>query len=494
MIHRLQFIMMRFFLLFIVSSLCKASVISTSDAKLPMSLSSIISDLEAEGCDEVQLAMVLSSRSTTKEQINSVLTAVVQDEASAKAVGTQKGLCVAQPEASEVGLTASCLDTLVYVPDVVDLSRGEGLFDTLAPAMEKLLNINRPSTLLVVIPDNMNAKQVQSQLEKAAESVVQHLISERPIRLLEDVFERVHYVNQDELAAFLAESTASQPMEATSRIAESVDLETMLWSSSPSSSPVLSSTDLAAARKLGPAARKILQRSMQTIRAACQADDGSLKYVADFGQLCAASMAQAMEQLEEPTLESSGISQSSVAKQIRSNLRSDLEAAMGDVLEEELELLQAYSFDEFRKGMSKLLISPNLATDMAAFASKSVTDFGKAAKRLVVKGTNSNVQPAIQRFQTQVKDFCEARLLAAQSSGQFKPLPRKGVTVGFHWLLPKPFGNDFRQEPWMVHASDNMVYVPPDKLTDVSPEEVLSGDWRNKIVPSPAGNDMLYMQ
>jgi hypothetical protein len=86
------------------------------------------------------------------------------------------------------------------------------------------------------------------------------------------------------------------------------------------------------------------------------------------------------------------------------------------------------------------------------------------------------------------------RLLSARAGGQFKPLPRKGVTVGFHWLLPKPFGNDFRQEPWMVHATDNMVYVPKDKITDISAEEVLAGDWRDKVVPSPVGNDMLYMQ
>jgi hypothetical protein len=67
--------------------------------------------------------------------------------------------------------------------------------------------------------------------------------------------------------------------------------------------------------------------------------------------------------------------------------------------------------------------------------------------------------------------------------------------LGFHWLLPKPFGNDYRQEPWMVHATDNMVYVPKDKITDVTPEDVKSGgDWRRKIVPSPAGNDMIYMQ
>jgi hypothetical protein len=46
----------------------------------------------------------------------------------------------------------------------------------------------------------------------------------------------------------------------------------------------------------------------------------------------------------------------------------------------------------------------------------------------------------------------------------------------------------------MVHAMDNLVYVPKDKVTDVSPEEVSTGDWRRKIVPSPASRDKVFMQ
>jgi len=37
--------------------------------------------------------------------------------------------------------------------------------------------------------------------------------------------------------------------------------------------------------------------------------------------------------------------------------------------------------------------------------------------------------------------------------------------------------------------------VPPSsKLGDVSPQDVAAGTWRDQLVPSPAGNDMLYMQ
>ena len=56
------------------------------------------------------------------------------------------------------------------------------------------------------------------------------------------------------------------------------------------------------------------------------------------------------------------------------------------------------------------------------------------------------------------------------------------------------FGNDYHQELWMVQAMDNLVYVPKDKVTDVSPEEVQAGDWHSKIVPTLASWDMLFMQ
>lgn len=159
-----------------------------------------------------------------------------------------------------------------------------------------------------------------------------------------------------------------------------------------------------------------------------------------------------------------------------------------------MELLEAASFEEFKKSVSKLLISPNLGSDMKQAMTKSVASFSKAANKLIAKDAPGwTAEPAKQRYHAKLKEFCSNRLLAAQASGQYKPLPRKGVTVGLHWLLPKPFGNDFRQEPWMVQATDNMVYIPKDKITDVSPQDV-TGDWRNRIVPSPVGNDMLYMQ
>jgi hypothetical protein len=105
-----------------------------------------------------------------------------------------------------------------------------------------------------------------------------------------------------------------------------------------------------------------------------------------------------------------------------------------------------------------------------------------------------SILPAKMEYARMIKDYSAERLIAAQASGAFRPIPRKGVTIGLHWLLPKPFGNDFRQEPWNIHAMDNLVYVPPDKVTEVSPDDVQKGNWRSKIVPSPGSRDMVFMQ
>jgi hypothetical protein len=217
--------------------------------------------------------------------------------------------------------------------------------------------------------------------------------------------------------------------------------------------------------------------------------------VVNFGELCDAAIQQAMNALEAAAGDSKAILSSATAGQIRAGLLSELDPELHVFFEEQMEQLKLTTFDEFKKGLSKLLVSPNLASDMEEQATKSLAAFAKSAKKMKsTKCSSFTVQPAKDQFTRSVKDHVKNRMLTARASGQFKPVPRKGVTLGFHWLLPKPFGNDYRQEPWMVHATDNMVYIPKDKITDVNPEEVAVGDWRRKVVPSPIGNDMLYMQ
>jgi hypothetical protein len=380
----------------------------------------------------------------------------------------------------EVASTAvACGGNIVYYANEDDLSRGEGLFDSLGPAMERILNEGITSSSLIVV--SSDPATTKAQLEEAASDVLGNLVSpSKKVVLLEDVFDKVLYVTSvDEAMDLVADS--EEPSQAQAIIAATVASD--FWQTTPISlSTSMSAKDLAAARQLGPAARKALDAALETVK--LMAGD---EVVTNFGDLCEAATKRAMEELDGAA--SSALASSMIGKQIRDNLKEEITAELGDLCENQLELLKLACFDEFKMDLSKLRISPNLANDMQDVATKSVASFAERSKKMPVSNANAKAS-----FKAQLKEFCAERILAAQAGGQFKPVPRKGVTIGLHWLLPKPFGNDFRQEPWMVHATDNLVYIPPDKITDVSPDEVAAGDWRNKIVPSPAGNEMLYMQ
>jgi hypothetical protein len=352
--------------------------------------------------------------------------------------------------------------------------------------MERILNedITSPTTLLVV---TKNPKETKALLEDAAADILSNLVStKKKVGVLGDVFDRVEYVKTTEDAMELLE-VSKEPSQAQESIAATVASD--FWQSTPmpfiSSSSNMSPKDLAAARQLGPAARKALQNAIDTVKSMSQ--DGQT-VVSNFGDLCAAATKRAFEELEEAAA-SPALSSSAIGKQIQANLKEELEGKLADLASVQLELLEEACFVDFKAKLSKLRISPNLSSDMQAVAKESVTDFVKRAKKMPISTADAKVA-----FQNRLNEFCSDRLLAARASGQFRPLPRKGVTIGLHWLLPKPFGNDYRQEPWMVTATDNLVYVPPDKITDVSPEDVASGDWRSKVVPSPSGSEMIYMQ
>jgi len=481
-------------LLVVASMTTKASsspVVVECNTRLPMSLSTVISDLEAEGVSQVAPACFLTSRGVTETK-KAELFGI--EDATATAFGTESGICMALstgsssvPEAASTAV--ACEGNIVYYADEDDLARGEGLFDSLGPAMERILNeddgVIIDSSRLIVITSN--PQSTEPRLEEAAVDVLAYLVSsKKKVSLLTDVFEEVKYVKTADEAMNLLKAS-KDPAQAQESIASTVASD--FWqSASPSafiSSSNMSPKDLAAARKLGPAARKALQTAIETIKTVSE-DNSSI--VANFGDLCVAATKRAFEELDEAAV-SSAVSSSAVGKQIQANLRDELKGELADLAVGQLDLLQEACFADFKAKLSKLRITPILALDMDNVAKESVADFVKRAKSI-----QSGIADGKVVYQSRLQEFCSERLLAARAGGQFKPAPRKGVTVGMHWLLPKPFGNDYRQEPWMVQATDNLVYIPPDKITDVSPEDVASGDWRSKIVPSPTGNEMIYMQ
>ena len=456
-----------------------SSIISECSSKLPMSLSTVISDLEAEGVTEVGTACFLTSSSVTRAKKVDFFGI---EDISSTCFGTASGVCLALSPSSvtEVASTAvACGGDIIYYPDGDDLSRGEGLFDSLGPAIERIVNEGIETSSLIVVSSNPSA--TKPKLEDAASELLSNLVSPlKKISVLEDVFGSVRYVESADHALALL-SKSEEPAQAKATVANTVASD--FWQNSPAAlSSLMSAKDLAAARQLGPAARKAYEIAVETVR---QMTDGQV--VSNFGELCEAATKRALDDLDASS--SSALASSNIGKQIRANLRDEIAGDLAELSESQLGMLKDQCFNEFKQDLSKLRISPNLPSDMEATLAKSVASFARKSKKMPVGNGDAKAS-----YKSQLQEFCSERLLAARASGQFKPVPRKGVTIGLHWLLPKPFGNDFRQEPWMVHATDNLVYVPQDKISDVSPEEVASGDWRNKIVPCPAGNEMIYMQ
>lgn len=482
-----------------------------------MSLSTVISDLEAEGMAELSTACLIVSRSVTASKKQAVLDAMLgADEhlsASSKAVATAKGLALAQPAVLEevVQSTLACEGLVIFVPSASDLSRGEGLLDTLAPAMERLRQWQKASQqgenkscLVVVCDAQIGTEATQSQLEAAAAPILKTF---NGVSQLEDVFGSVLYLTADKVEAALL-NHQQRPQQTTtpedamalvaSVVAEDGNIFAPLMVGTSSRKIATHPEELAAARKLEPAKRKAQQDALRMVQDATASDQ---KLVPNFGSFCDAVLQQAKDNLAAAA--PAFLASTTVGRNLATTLGHELASGWMDSYEGQLKLLEEASFAEMKQKMSKLRLGPTLATDMENIVKETVTSFGTSSKKLIPTTSSSGgickarASDAKTALAKRLRDFCHDRLQAAEASGQFKPVPRKGVTIGMHWLLPKPFGNDFRQEPWMVHANDNLVYVPrrATKVTDVPEDSIAAtGDWRDQVVPSPAGKDMLFMQ
>jgi hypothetical protein len=470
---------------------------------LPGGLAKVIAGMAADGCEELTTACLITSRTVTHAQRQAFSQQLLESDdttISPAAGNADKALAVAQPSTAHevVASTLAAGGNLIFRPSAVDLARGEGLFESLAPAMEAVVQNTLSASLWVVADDVDLARQ---QIQKGLESVLATIVTGQPktpsssLTSLEDIFTAVHYVTPSQALARLTQESGLQTSatDAASRVA--IASKTAKPRTAVTTSYAVA--DLAAARTLGPLARRLETDAVSTVRAQCVDQEDVPKRVVDFGELAQAAMQSAVAELKAggATL----VSPNAVtAQHIALDLQRRLEFSLAVDFDQQVDLLAEESYQTFRQSLSKLIISPNLASDMQAVIQTSVATFAKLARQLVppkagVVSTWST-QAAQASLRTKLQESVTSRLLAARASGKFKPLPRKGVTVGFHWLLPKPFGNDYRQEPWLVHAADNLVYVPADKVTDVDPQSVASGDWRNQIVPSPVGNDMVFLQ
>lgn len=537
-----------------VEGAAASHVVSGSTSRLPMSLSEVITDLEAEGAGRISTCAFMSSRSVSRARRSVLFRSLFGvtgdgdedhqvEDGSTTAFGKRMGedgssnkdggddeeesgvgvvvanTCGRRSVAEVAASVQACGGSVVYVADSNDLDRGEGLFDILAPAVERYLascaddgegelgslgQAERKSALIVVLEGaSASAKEMakaRSKFETAAAVMLSSIVQPegKRCKALAEVFDRVEYVPSTvAVHEMLCEMGGSGTDPATAASAVSSAVTDLEKSGTAASCGLAKPVDLAAARRLGDASHEALKFVMSTVDQATTAEDGSAQLVPDFGALCDATVKRAMEDFDAQA--GSLTKKSAVAKRIRHDLLEEIYAELADLYDVQLKELRSAIFLSFRKGLSGLRLGPNLPDEMNRVVTESVAAFVSQAKKLRAHGRGVSLSwpasdAAASDFRRELKEFSTDRLNKARVEGKFRPAPRKGVAIGLHWLLPKPFGNDYRQEPWNVHAKDNLVYTPPDKITDVSKADVKTGDWRKSVVPNPTGSDMIYLQ
>lgn len=528
-------------------------VVSGSTSRLPMGLSEVITDLEAEGAGRISTCAFMSSRSVPRARRSALFRSLFGvagdgdedhqvEDGSTTAFGKRMGedgsaaaasddddeeesgvgvvvanTCGRRSVAEVAASVQACGGSVVYVADSNDLDRGEGLFDILAPAVERYLascaddgegelgslgQAERKSALIVVL-EGASASEMakaRSKFETAAAVMLSSIVQPegKRCKALAEVFDRVEYVPSTvAVHELLCEMGGSGTDPATAASAVSSAVTDLEKSGTAASCGLAKPVDLAAARRLGDASHEALKFVMSTVEQATTAEDGSAQLVPDFGALCDATVKRAMEDFDAQA--GSLTKKSAVAKRIRHDLLEEIYAELADLYDIQLKELRSATFLSFRKGLSGLRLGPNLPDEMNRVVTESVAAFVSQAKKLRAHGRGVSLSwpasdAAASDFRRELKEFSTDRLNKARVEGKFRPAPRKGVAIGLHWLLPKPFGNDYRQEPWNVHAKDNLVYTPPDKITDVSKADVKTGDWRKSVVPNPTGSEMIYLQ
>eukprot|EP00592_Proboscia_alata_P016601 CAMPEP_0194398238 /NCGR_PEP_ID=MMETSP0174-20130528/125993_1 /TAXON_ID=216777 /ORGANISM="Proboscia alata, Strain PI-D3" /LENGTH=623 /DNA_ID=CAMNT_0039194513 /DNA_START=1018 /DNA_END=2886 /DNA_ORIENTATION=- len=602
-----------------------------------MSLSSIITDLEAEGIADseesiskgisrgIRSATLLTSKSssvyaTRRDLVNelfqidlSASSEELEEDSTAVgllkdgmgyaiALGLQTATGDASPKALEVASTVSaCDDAIVYLVNDIDLERGEGLFDTLAPALERITNTKSSddeddvakSTLVVVMVNDSPAQR--ARLEALASEMLSHTITTTgtsPPKSLSDVFDTVHYTTPSQLASTTSlcdlldkgagTENGRDPSDISSAIASSVYSDLMdpgKFFDLQGAGPV-SALDLAAVRKLHPACRDLLDKGAGTengrdpsdissaiassvysdlmdpgkffdlqgagpvsaldlaavrkLHPACRnavnyvlntvserimvKDDGEVSLLTNFGDLCEAAINAAMEGFDaasSPFL----YKNSAVARKKRNDAISEILTELEPFHETQVQLLQVAYFENFRGELNKLRLSPNLPVDMEKVAKDVSAKFGADLKKLICKIRGNDTkwrysENAVSEFRKKTKEYCTERLSLAKAKGSFRPLPRKGLTLGLHWLLPAPFGADFMNDdggyaedqfnPFKLDKKDPGAYrlkksernyvETGKKRMEVNPEDVMrdsEGSWKRKISPVKASLDMV---
>jgi len=227
--------------------------------------------------------------------------------------------------------------------------------------------------------------------------------------------------------------------------------------------------------------------------------DSDTVAVRDFGAQAAELTKEGVENFDAAAdvAKTKGVNQGDIAK-MRKNMIDEMRRAFTTGYKVQAENLEKEEFGLFKKNLSSLRVTPNLASEMEDALKTSTKAFTSSLATLGFAGAISifSSSPlslgANRSYKEKVKAFNEERLLAARASGSFQPIPRKPVSLSAHYLIPSLFNEgDYRQAS--QQDPNNIIYTPANKRSEVMKDDVLKGrDWRSKVSPPASDPSLVF--
>ena len=466
------------------------------ETRLPMSLSAVLADMEAEGLETLSPCLLIAEEGVDCASLLSNLIECDADECEGiltGAVGSAKGLAVALPNSAYEAMATveACSGAILYAIDSASFAPdASSSLNLLAPAVERVINSSDlrkddgKSPMIVIVQGSFGDDEKATFLS-AANAMLANLVqpSGAKVKTIEDVF-AVRFVPAASAADVIGFLSSCEPAVATAGVATAVASMGVPAENSGKLSPI----DVAASLKLGPASAAALELALTPLL-----EESNAGLISNFGLRVNTALKTAGEEFDKAAGEV--LKNSAVGKRKRSDLLDEVLVELEAAYDDQLQQLRLAAYEKYRQSLSSLRISPNLPSDLDEKLAESVKEFAEMAKKLKPAGTSWSSNAAKLDYRNFLKESNTERLKAARLSGAYKELPRKGITLGFHWLIPKPFGTDLQQTPSSSKFDPaNIVYTPPIKRVDISGADVMEGTgaWKDQVTPSMAGSAMVY--
>merc|ERR1740122_428826 len=186
---------------------------------------------------------------------------------------------------------------------------------------------------------------------------------------------------------------------------------------------------------------------------ALQREVGAGEILPDFGAKTADLVSAALQRFDSE-VEAAGLRGTTAASDSRTALLKRLYRRLGGPVRQQLNALTKKAFSQFRREMAALKPVVVIDVQLKNLIADTKAAFDTEAQKLLPQGArggpfSSEYEYVRRNLVPAMKEKADEYLKGLQVQGLFVSTAKKRmpIDVGFHWLLPKPFGVDARYSP-----------------------------------------------